>query len=113
MLSREEKKQAIRQYKERKPLAGVFAVRCAISGHIWVGSSRNLDATRNGVWFSLRNGGHPDKPLQEEWNAHGERGFSYEVLEKLEDEVTTLAVSDCLRDRRQHWISRLGAQRLL
>jgi hypothetical protein len=113
MLSSEEKKQAIRRYKECKPLVGVFAVRCAVSGQVWVGFSRNLDATRNSVWFSLRNGGHRDRALQEEWNAHGEPGFSYELLEKLEDDVPALAVSDRLRDRKQHWMSELGARGLL
>ena len=113
MLSSEEKKRAIRQYKERKPLVGVFAVRCAAGGQVWVGFSRNLDATRNSVWFSLSSGVHRDRALQEEWNAHGELGFSYEVLEKFEDDVPAIAIRDRLKDRKQHWMSELGARGLL
>jgi hypothetical protein len=66
MQSNIEKKEAIRKFKEHKPLLGVYAVRCMASGRVWVGTSRNLDATRNGIWFSLRNGGYIDKALQRE-----------------------------------------------
>ena len=48
MLSKEERKEVVRKFKERKPLLGVFAVRCTATGLVWVGASRNLDATRNG-----------------------------------------------------------------
>ena len=66
MLSKEERKEVVRKFKERKPLLGVFAVRCTATGRVWVGASRNLDATRNGSWFCLRNGSYHDKALQEE-----------------------------------------------
>ena len=113
MLSREQKKEAISKFKERKTALGVYAVRCSVSGRVWVGTSRNLDATRNGTWFSLRQKLHREKSLQEEWNAHGEPAFAYEVLETLDEDVQPLAVADLLRDRRKHWIGQLHAQRLL
>ena len=112
MHSSAARKEAIRKFKERKPLRGAFAVRCTATGRIWVGSSRNLDATKNGSWFSLRNGSHLDKSLQTEWNAHGEDKFEYEILEKLEDDVSPLAVADLLKEKRSHWIARLGTRPL-
>jgi hypothetical protein len=63
------RKEAIRMFKEQKPLRGAFAVRCTATGRVWAGSSGNLDAARNRFWFCLRNGSHPDKALQNEWNA--------------------------------------------
>ena len=113
MLSKEQKKEAIDKCKERKILAGVFAVRCTASDQVWVGSSRNLDATRNGIWFSLRHSSHRDKPLQDEWTAHGEPAFEYEVLETLKDDVPPLLVSDLLKCARQHWMTQLNAHGLL
>ncbi|MEP6538320.1 MAG: GIY-YIG nuclease family protein [Bryobacteraceae bacterium] len=113
MLSKEQKKEAIHQFKERKPRVGVFAVRCVLSGKVWVGSSRNLDATRNGTWFGLRNGSHREPPLQQEWNAHGETAFQYEVLELLDEEVLPLAVSDLLAEKKKLWMKQLAAPGLL
>ena len=112
MESKVAKKEAIRKFKERKVALGVFAVRCTASGRVWVDSSRNLDAAKNGTWFGLRNGGHRDKSLQEEWNAHGEGAFQYEILEKLEDDVHPLAVADRLKEMRSRWIAQLGARGL-
>eukprot|EP01036_Dinobryon_divergens_P059175 gene59175-78960_t len=34
----------VRDYKERKSVAGVYAVRCAPSGEVWTAGSRNIDA---------------------------------------------------------------------
>jgi hypothetical protein len=113
MLSTEQKKEAIRQYKERKAAAGIYAVRCPATSRVWVGASRNLDATRNGLWFSLRAGAHRDTTLQREWTARGESAFTYEPLETLPDDTPALAVTDRLKERKQHWISTLSAEGLL
>jgi hypothetical protein len=112
MESKAARKEAIRKFKERKTALGVFAVRCAASGRVWVDSSRNLDAAKNGTWFGLRNGSHRDKPLQEEWNAYGEGAFQYEILERLADDVHPLAVADRLKEMRSRWVARLGARGL-
>jgi hypothetical protein len=112
MLSKEERKEVVRKFKERKPLLGVFAVRCIATGLVWVGASRNLDATRNGSWFCLRNGSYHDKALQEEWNANGEVMFQYEVLEKLDDDVLPLGIGDLLKEKRNYRIAQLSARPL-
>ena len=110
MESKAARKGAIQKFKERKPARGVFAVRCTATGRVWVDASRNLDATKNGSWFCLRNGSHRDKSLQEEWNAHGEAAFQYEILEKLDEDVNALAVADLLKAARIRWIAQLGAR---
>jgi hypothetical protein len=112
MESKAARKEVIRKFKERKAALGVFAVRCAATERVWVDSSRNLDAAKNGTWFGLRNGSHRDKSLQEEWNAYGEGAFQYEILERLEDDVHPLAVADRLKEMRSRWIVRLGARGL-
>lgn len=109
MHSTADRKEAIRKFKERKPRAGVFAVRCAATPRTWVGSAQNLDATKNRFWFCLRNGDHPDKSLQIEWNARGEQTFQYEILEELQDDLSPLAITDLLKEKKDYWIARLGA----
>jgi hypothetical protein len=112
MQSKASRKESIRQFKERKPLLGAYAVRCTATGRVWVGVSRNLEATKNGSWFCLRGGLHQDKSLQEEWNNQGESAFQYEILESLDNEVNPLNVEDLLKDKKSEWVARLGAQPL-
>jgi hypothetical protein len=103
------RKEAIRKYKELKTSRGIFAVRCSTTGRVWVGASRNLDAEKNGFWFALRLGSHLNKILQSEWNAQGEQGFTYEILEKLDDDVHALALQDLLKAKQAEWMERLSA----
>jgi hypothetical protein len=107
------RKEAIREFKERKTPRGVFAIRCAKTNRVWVGASRNLDAAKNGYWFGLRTGKHLDKSLQEEWTARGEPEFSYEILETLDDDVHPMELKDLLKTKQSEWVEREGADRLL
>jgi len=104
------RKEAIRNYKEIKPPRGIFAVRCLANGRAWVGSSMNLHSTGNRFWFCLRQRTHPNHDLQNEWNSHGEGAFHYEVLEKLEDNVTPITSQDLLKEKQLTWQTRLAAQ---
>lgn len=113
MLSRESRKEAVRQYKEKKPSIGIYAVRCNSTGRIWVGTSRNLAATKNGCWFSLRGGLHRDKPLQDEWNAQGESAFQYEIVDVISEDAHPLEIADSLKAMKVDWMARLNAQPLL
>ena len=107
-----DKKEAIRKFKERKPLRGAFAVRCRATGHVWVGAFPDLYAMQNRHWFSLRMGGHRDPQLQQEWNTHGEQAFEFEVLEKLDEDVSPMAISDLLKEKKLSWAAKLGARTL-
>jgi hypothetical protein len=107
------KKEAIRAFKERKTPRGVFALRCTATDRVWVGSSRNLDAAKNGYWAGLRLGAHMDKSLQAEWTSKGEDAFSYEVLETFEDDVHPMALNDLMKSKQREWMEKLGAEKLL
>jgi hypothetical protein len=113
MESKLSKKEAIKEYKERKPRRGIFAVRCSAVEQVWVGSSLNLDATRNSLWFRFRLGGRQYPDLQQAWNEHGESAFTYEVLEMLKDDVLPMAVRDLLKEKLNAWAGKLQALTLL
>ena len=113
MPSQESKKELIRKFKEQKATLGVYAVRCIPAGKVWVGSSRNLDATKNGIWFCLRSGSHQEKSLQAEWNALGEDSFQYEILDTLKEDLHPLEVDGQLKEKKKDWMARLNAQPLL
>lgn len=109
MSSNAERRDAIRKFKEQKPPSGVFAVRCSSTGRVWVGSSHNLNAIKNRFWFCLRNGDHPDKRLQAEWNAQGEDAFAYDILETIKEDTPSCAIADLLKEKSSQWRAQLGA----
>jgi hypothetical protein len=109
-VSNVNRKRAAEEFKARKVPKGIFAIRCRTTGAVWVDSSPNLEAVRNGAWFQLRNGLHRDKRLQEEWNARGEEAFEFEVLETLDPEVSPIGVADILRDKKREWATKVGGQ---
>lgn len=113
-MEKARKKEIARAYAERKRVQGVFAVRCAASGDVWISSSRNLDTQKNSVWFALRMGGHPNKAVQAAWNAHGEDAFAYEIVEELSDEgLTAMGFRDLMKAREHDWREALGAGALV
>jgi hypothetical protein len=103
MIAKAERKEAARQFKERKPSAGVYALRCGTTGRSWIDSSPNLDAAQNSQFFQLRQRLHRNKELQAEWDAQGEAAFSFEVLERLPEETAPLNLRDLLTERRLAW----------
>jgi len=77
-------------------------VRCTASGEPWVSGSGDLNSSRNGVRFLLRN-------LQTAWNQHGVDAFVCEVPDTLAEDLAPLMVNDALRDRRAYWQPALKA----
>lgn len=109
-MEKDRKRQLARDYKERKVTPGVYAIRCASTGEVWVAPSRNLDTQQNGIWFGLRLGSHPNKALQAVWNAEGETAFAFEIVERIEEEDLTPYLLDALlKERIAHWRAKLGA----
>ena len=105
-----DRKALLRQYKERKVEAGVYAVRCAPTGEVWIGVAPDLSNRRNGVWFSLRLGSHREKSLQAAWTAHGAEAFVFEADEAVDTEGLEGSMrASKLKDRRAHWIAALNA----
>jgi len=107
MLDKADKKQAAREFKERKPAPGIFALRCRPMDRVWVDSSPNLNAAQNSQFFQLRNRSHRNAEMQAEWNQHGEEAFSFEVLEALPEDTPPLNVHDLLKERKRAWTAQL------
>ncbi|MBA4805270.1 MAG: GIY-YIG nuclease family protein [Brevundimonas sp.] len=111
MTSRD-RKALIAAYKERKTIAGVFAVICTATGEAWVGQSRHIDTEQNGLWFALRRGSSPFRSLQAAWNRHEEADFRFEQLDRLPEDASLLARDMELKARAARWIARLEARAL-
>ena len=112
MGSHVDRREVAKEFKARKVPKGIFAIRCRSTGGVWVDSSSNLDAARNGAWFQLRGGLHRDKRLQEEWNACGEETFDFEVLETLDDDLPAIGIPDTLQEKKRKWVTEISAYAL-
>jgi hypothetical protein len=105
-----DRKAAIAAYKERKTIAGIYVVRCAASGEVWVGQAPNLETIQNRIWFTLRQGSHTCRTLQAAWNCHGEAGLTFGECERLEDEESSYVRNALLKERMLHWLATLKAE---
>lgn len=103
------RKAAVLAYKERKTIAGVFAVICTATGQAWVGQSRHVDTQQNGLWFALRQGSCRHADLQSLWTRFGEESFRFEVLDRLSENVSDMLRGDELKKRAALWTRRLDA----
>ena len=108
-MKADDKKAARAAYKERHSSAGVYVLRCAPSGQAWVGRALDLDMAPNRLWFTLRHGNSPHRSLQMAWTTHGAENFTFEILERLEDEAALYLRDALLKERLTHWRSALQA----
>jgi hypothetical protein len=108
-MDREQRKAAVAAYRERKTMAGIYAVVCHASGLRWLGRATDLRTVQNRLWFTLRQGSYPHRALQAAWNEHGPDAFSLDVIERIEDEAVTYVRDGILKDRLSHWCSTFGA----
>jgi group I intron endonuclease len=88
MLSMDRRKQLKLAYKQNPPPAGVYQIKNAVNGKIFIGSCLDLPGKRNSQHFQLKLGSHHNKELQADWNLYGPDAFSFEVLETLKTAET-------------------------
>jgi len=72
-----------RQYLETATRAGVYAIRNQITGRALVAGSSDVQGTLNRHRFELRYGQHRNATLAQDWAAHGETSFLFEVLDMV------------------------------
>jgi hypothetical protein len=106
---RSERKAAVSAYKERKPVAGVYAVRYSASDEQWVGAAPDLSTIWTRRSFALRQSVETNRALQAAWNVHGPESFAFRILEEIDLEQMTYGRERALKERVQHWREMLGA----
>ena len=78
------KKELKAEYKQKKPVAGVFQLKSMKNGMILIEASTNIPSKWNRHRTELRFGSHRNKKLQNDWNEFGEANFIFSVLSELE-----------------------------
>jgi hypothetical protein len=109
-MKREDRKAAVAAYKERKGDPGVYVVRCAATGQCWAGAAPDLATIWNRVSFALRQGVGSPKSLQDAWKAHGADSLSFKIAELVDPDELAYSRDRVLRDRRDNWCAKLGAE---
>lgn len=109
-MSKSERKAAIAEYKKRKSVPGIYAVRCAATGQVWVGQALDIETIETRIRFGLRTNGNVQKSLQAAWNEHGETAFSFEQLELIDGDGPATARDSLMKDRLSHWKAELSAE---
>ena len=108
----EDRKAAVSAYRERKVESGIYAVRCVASGEAWVGSTPDLSKIQNRLWFTLRQSTNMHRSLQTAWNAHGAEAFSFEIVERLDEEAIGYVSDRVMKERLVQWAEQLRAVRI-
>lgn len=71
------------QYLETRSRAGVYAIRNRVSGRVLVAGSANVQGALNRHRFELHQRVHRNRQLSQDWAAHGEASFSFDVLDTV------------------------------
>jgi hypothetical protein len=108
-MDRSERKAAVSAYKERKAIAGVYAIRGAAPDAQWVGAAPDLSTIWTRRAFALRQGIKTSRALQSAWNLHGPESFAFRILEEIDLEQLTYGRERALKARVAHWREMLGA----
>jgi len=85
-MDKARRKEIAYNYTHSHRQMGVFRIVNLPDDKSLVGSSLNLEGVWNKHKFMLDTGLHDNKEMQADWNAHGEAGFRFEVLEEIKPE---------------------------
>lgn len=108
MRTLDRKKELILEYKQTPRPMGIYQIKNNINGKIFIQSSMNLPGSFNGQRFQLELKGHRNKELQEDWNLHGSKAFTFDVLENLKsEEIPQNDCRDALTAMEDKWLSKL------
>ena len=108
-MDRSERKAAVSAYKERKPVAGMYAIRCAATDEQWIGAAPDLSTIWTRRTFALRQGIETNRSLQSAWTLQGPESFAFRVLEEIDLEQLPYGRERALKERVAHWRQVLGA----
>jgi len=104
-----DRKAATAAYKERKSVCGIYALRCAPSGEVWVGYAPDMEKIRNRLDFTLRSGATPHRSLKEACQLHGLQAIAFESLEERDEDEPSFARDAWRKARLAYWREELGA----
>jgi hypothetical protein len=102
------RKDLIREYKEARRPHGVYRIHNTVADRSLIGASTDVPSVHNRHRAQLGFGGHPNRALQQDWNALGPSAFAFETLDLLElPEAQDYDPKEDLRVLEQLWRDKL------
>ena len=102
------KKELIKEYKNQKHPAGLFAVKNNPENKMFIGVSLNLPAKLRGISFELEMGSHAYHNLAEDYKRLGKDQFEIFVLDEIEvKDETERELRTELETLGEMWIEKL------
>ncbi len=113
-MQKEDKKEKLAQYKERKIVGGICVIKNTKNGKMLLSSVANLQGYKNRFEFSKLTGGCVNIKLQKDWEQFGAESFIFEVLEELEkkEAQTSEEFSDDINTLKEIWLEQLDPGKL-
>ncbi|CZR96208.1 MULTISPECIES: GIY-YIG nuclease family protein [unclassified Clostridioides] len=105
-----DRKRELKQlYKEMKFDTGVFIIKSNITKKIYLGKSNDIKSKFNSLKFQLSAGSCMIKDLNNDWKKHGEKAFTFEILEliKHDDNKTEKDYLEELDILEMVWLEKL------
>lgn len=65
--------------------AGIYEIRCIVSGRRYIGSSCNIKNRWKGHRSALKRGKHHSKQLQNAWDKYGKSAFEFNIIAACDD----------------------------
>jgi hypothetical protein len=105
------KKELIKEYKNQKHPAGLFAVKNKPENKMFIGTSLNLPAKIRGVTFELELGSHAYRNLAEDYKRLGKDKFDISILDEIElKDETEKELKKELEALEEMWIEKLKSE---
>ncbi len=64
--------------------SGIYMIYCVETNKPYIGRAENLDERKSEHFSNLKNGNHPCKEMQQDYDEFGAESFRYSILEKCE-----------------------------
>lgn len=102
------KKELIKEYKNQKHPAGIFAVKNKPNNKIFIGKSLNLPAKIRGITFELEMGSHAYSNLAQDFKRLGKEKFEISILDEIEvKDETEKELRSELETLEEMWVEKL------
>ena len=95
------KKEIKQEYKQKKPVVGVYQIKNLVTGKVLIEGSTNLDTIWNRFTMELKYSLHRNKELQKDWDQFGDENFEFTILSELDiDEEEGIDLFEEARDMK-------------
>jgi len=78
-----DKKELITQYKQRKVVGGIYAIKNNQNGKMFIDGTTDIKGMQNRFSFSQKTGSCVNTKIHNDWSSYGCSSFSFEILDEL------------------------------